>query len=102
MSKKIQVTYMGGESRENNRSCDYFIAEVKDQDGDIVELYAEQEYPEDAPAEDEVVRSVWEKYEKAVYKELYEKFMIKAKELGYSESDFEIDGGYDLSGDEEA
>lgn len=45
--KKYAVQFLGGEMRDGEHSGNYMIAQVKDPDGDAIELYAEYAALED-------------------------------------------------------
>lgn len=44
--KKYTVQFLGGEMRDGEHSGNYMIVQVKDLDGDAIELYAEYPAPE--------------------------------------------------------
>ena len=71
------VDYFGGESRKQpGKSCDYLLCYVDDEDGKLVELYAEALCPDD------VTEETIDDWSDGVYDDLKAEIIEQAKEYG--------------------
>jgi len=96
--KKYSVLYEGGTSRLNPAiGVDYMIAHVLDQDGDPVELYAEENPLDYIPEEDRDLdpEELYQKYYfcdciPLLYYDLKNEIIRRAAEVGITEDQLEF------------
>ena len=75
--KKYKVDHYGGESLEQpEKGCDYMICHVDDEDGELVDLYAEIVCPDDVTNDDV------DAWSDSVYDDLKAEIIRQAKDYG--------------------
>ena len=83
--KKHTVGYYGGESLQYpGKSCDYMICHVDDEDGELVDLYAEVICPDDV-TEDSI-----DAWSDSVYDDLKAEIIRQAKDYGIAAEQLEF------------
>lgn len=90
MKEKYSVGFYGGIAKDGEHGCNYMHADVQDQDGDDVELYAEYLAPDEWAGREQIPAEEMNAFDDESFEPLKAEIISQAKEYGISEDQLDF------------